>query len=104
MVDRDVEALATIWGDQLVVTPPGGAPADRDTALGLVEKGVLAYQDVSREVDHVIVAGAVMVSLGRESVVEMGTKERQVRRYTHVWLGRDDDWRLISRHASVEKA
>lgn len=100
MVEADVATLRTIWDDRLIITPPGTAPADKDTALHLVAEGVLAYRVVRREIDHVVGLEGVMLTMGRESVSPVAGGGPQIRRYTHVWIDDDGDWRLVARHAS----
>lgn len=95
----DALALASIWSDRLIVTPPGGLQADKTAALQLVKEGLLSYRAVERAPERVADHGDVLVSVGTERV-SPSDGETEVRRYTHVWVLESKSWRLLARHAS----
>lgn len=99
MAGADALALAALWSDRLIVTPPGGPRAEKATALRLVEGGSLSYRAVERAPERIADHGDVLVSMGTEKV-SPSTGETQVRRYTHVWARESKTWRLLARHAS----
>jgi ketosteroid isomerase-like protein len=99
MQDRDHVALAALYSDRLLVTPPAGPVADKATVLRLLETGVLVYDTVERSPEHVLDCGGQLVAIGSEEVTA-GT-QLQVRRYTHVWADEGGTWRLLARHASA---
>jgi ketosteroid isomerase-like protein len=106
MLAGDVEALGRIWDDRFTVTPPPQIPTQREEVLARVADGALAYEEFTREVDHLIEAsGAVVVTLGSEVVVTRATpsraRELAVRRFTHVWRLDESGWRLVVRHAAL---
>jgi ketosteroid isomerase-like protein len=99
MTAGDSARLAEIYDDRLVVTPPGGPPADKATVLRLVSEGMLSYRAVERAVERVAQGDELLVSVGCEHVVTLDGAEAD-RRYTHVWVRSGERWRLLARHAS----
>lgn len=98
---EDLNALDTIWTKDFIVNNPFNEidKADR------IRTGAVSYSSFLREPEVVQVFENTVVSMGKETVVPKGKSpdagKTIHRRYTNVWILRENKWRLVARHASV---
>ena len=83
----------------------GTVVSGRDKTLELMRHGMVSYDSFSVETEIVLVKNpALAVSMGNEVVVSGGNRELKgqivKRRFTHVWIKENGDWKLFARHAN----
>jgi ketosteroid isomerase-like protein len=107
----DADALDEIFADDFIVNNlPLSTVVSRDFVLEWVRGGGFAYRSFVRTPEAVHVIGDTAITMGREVAVSSegnpfaGEGETVTSRYTHVWIRRDDRWRLVARQASIASA
>lgn len=102
---QDAEGLALLLADDLVVHAPHNAVADRASVLGFFRSGLMNYEDVETALDFVGVRGDKVVIMGLEVVRPQAraanTGKTVRRRFTDIWTGAGEDWRLFIRQATI---
>ncbi|MGI8732193.1 MAG: nuclear transport factor 2 family protein [Pyrinomonadaceae bacterium] len=94
-------ALDKLWTKDFRVNNPFNEidKADR------IRTGVVTYSSFVREPEAILVRGETVIVMGRETVVPKGNSpdagKTINRRYTNIWMKREEKWRLVARHASV---
>ena len=100
----DLDRLDQLWDDGFIVSNTFNVIVTKPDVLGLVQAGQIAYRSLDRTTEIVRVVGETAISMGQEVVVPasgaLGDGETITRRYTHVWVQHEDQWRLAARHAS----
>ena len=105
VLNKDTITLKKIWDKDYVVNNPDNKivlatsnPADRP----VMQKARTSF---TREVEKIIINGDIVISMGSETVVPAGdvSKAGQTvkRRYTNIWMRKDNSWKLVARHANV---
>ena len=105
VLEKDSAMLLKLWDADFVVN----APINKVVFSGktTLDRPVLTQARVAftREVEHVIVKGDVVFSMGNETVVpksgENASEQTIKRRYTNIWMKKDGTWKLVARHANV---
>jgi ketosteroid isomerase-like protein len=110
----DVDALNTIYADDIMFTGVTGVICDKEAIMGEARRGaaernaaasqqspaVVAYdKDDIRTVRH----GATAVSSFRFSITIRGDDQEVTRRYrsTNVWMKRGDEWQVVAAHTAA---
>ena len=83
----------------------GTIESGRDKTLDLMRHGMVSYDSFSVETEMVLVKDSELaVSMGSEVVVSGGNRELKgqivKRRFTHVWIKENGEWKLFARHAN----
>ena len=100
-LDEDSALQGKIWADDFFVINPFGEVYTRTEVMGALASGQRPYRSLERETEDVRMLGEVAVSRGMERVVPAGTDDVVHRRFTHVWVWREDRWQLLARHAVI---
>lgn len=101
---HDATTLERLWDKSFVVHNPEGRIVTAGASVR--ERPVLQNMRAAfvREVESIVVNGDVVFSMGSETVTSLSrttkTEEVTKRRYTNVWMRRDDAWKLVERHAN----
>lgn len=102
ILQGDPELQKRIWDEDFVVTNVVGEVFTRTQVMAVFQEGVTPYRSFERETERIRLYGEVAVSQGSERVVPAeapADATPTLRRYTHVWVDRDGEWRLALRHA-----
>src|SRR2546423_5995685 len=83
----------------------GTIVSGRDKTLELMRNGMVSYDSFSVKTELVLVKNSTLaVSMGSEVVVSGGNRplkgQTVKRRFTHVWVKENGEWRLLARHAN----
>jgi hypothetical protein len=83
----------------------GTIVSGRNKTLELMRNGMVSYDSFSVETEMVLVKNPnLAVSMGNEVVVSGGNRELKgqvvKRRFTHVWIKENGEWKLLARHAN----
>lgn len=101
VLKRDTVMLLKLWDKEYVVN----APDNKVNFAGktTLDRPVLNRSRASftREVEHVIIRGDVVFSMGNETVTLTENQKVVKRRYTNIWMKQDGAWKLMARHANI---
>jgi ketosteroid isomerase-like protein len=103
-VTRDVDRLAALFSDELLVNSPINRVHGKRQVLELLQAGTIAHVSLTGEIETIERRGDLVIVMGRESVVDAPEQPELRRRYTNVWRAEGESWRLLVRHANVTPA
>lgn len=102
LTGSDTAALRELFADGMAYTHSNAALDTKDTYLGAIDDGRVAYRSVERSDEVVRTFGDTAVVTGRAVIgAEAGGRAVQtVARYSAVWARRGGDWRFVCWHAT----
>ena len=104
VLHAEVDQLAQIWSENLIVsTPRLGVVGDRARLLGAFEAGAVAYAQYDQDIEMIRIDGDTAVVMGTETAQSSPDSAPIQRRFTHVWIEREGQWKLLARHAHQMK-
>jgi ketosteroid isomerase-like protein len=102
----DTTALMKLLSPEFTINRTTGTiVSGRDKTLALMRHGIVSYDSFSVETEMVLIKNPELaVSMGSEVVVSGGNRELKGqivrRRFTHVWIKENGEWKLFARHAN----
>jgi ketosteroid isomerase-like protein len=103
---QDIDRVAALCADDLVVNTPGNRVARREQVLGFFGAGLMNYEDAEETIECLDGRGDLVVIMGsevvrpRESAAHAGRTVN--RRFTDVWRKDPDGrWRLTIRQGTI---
>lgn len=101
----DAAALDSLMDDDVTVNhPTNKIVKEKKELLDLIQQGVIRYTIFERTPETFLFYKDMVVVMGHEIVVPArGAPNEGItlqRRYTNVWMKRDNQWRLTVRHAN----
>lgn len=101
----DVSALDSLMDDNITVNhPTNRIVKEKKELLDLIQQGVIRYTSFERHPETFLFFKDMVVVMGKETVVPAraapNAGKTMHRRYTNVWMKRQDKWRLTVRHAN----
>jgi hypothetical protein len=101
VLKHDTTALERLWADNFTVNTPYNIIGTRKRG----DRINLFYSRFDRTVEKVIVLNDSLVStMGNEIVVRKAPMtlagQTLTRRFTHLWIRKDQRWQLVVRHAN----
>lgn len=105
VLEKDSATLLKLWDNNYVVNSPENVVVFPGKTT--LDRPVLKQSRTSftREVEHVIVRGDVIFSMGNETVIrksdDNASEQTIKRRYTNTWMKKNGTWKLVARHANV---
>jgi ketosteroid isomerase-like protein len=106
MLRKDIAALERIWAEDFTVNNPRNAISrGRDAVVALIRNGSIDYSSFDREIEAILFHGDIVIVMGGETVTPVGKAplagQKVGRRFTHFWMKRGEEWRLVARHANM---
>ena len=104
MLGADTSTLQTLWADDMVVNSTANMIAGKKLLLELVQNGQLKLRIYERRPVRISVFGDLVVSTGNEISQLMGGAVAGFKLFTsymNVWMKRDGNWQLLSRHVGL---
>ena len=104
MLGADTSTLQTLWADDMVVNSTANMIAGKKLLLELVQNGQLKLRIYERRPVRISVFGDLVVSTGNEISQLMGGTIAGFKLFTsymNVWMKRDGNWQLLSRHVGL---
>jgi len=95
----DIATLQRLLSDEFVVTNPFNRVLTKQQVLEALASGRIGHSAYEREIEILRLHGDTTVVMGREVVVDEGQTKH--RRYTDIWLKREERWQMIARHANT---
>jgi ketosteroid isomerase-like protein len=104
-LNRDAQAMDSLWSDDLVVTNPLNKLVTKAEVLEMVKSGFLVITSYERKIEYLHIYGDMAVVAGSETVVWGGKMpvagRPEVLRFTGIWSKQRGRWREIARHANI---
>src|SRR5262245_19722341 len=103
---NDASAAEAFYADDLVVNNPRYTVTNGKQALmALIKTGNIHYSSFVREIETIKLQGDTAIVMGKETVKPdanaPGAGQTILRRYTNIWMKRNNKWLLIARHANI---
>jgi len=100
----DAEALDSLMDDQVTVNHPTNRIVnEKEELLDLIRQGTIRYTSFERFPEKFLFFDHMVVVMGSENVVPAPGAPNEgkslQRRYTNMWMFKNDQWRLTVRHA-----
>ena len=106
LLHRDSTALRTIWArDFTVNNPRSSITRGSEEVVALIRNGTIDYAAFVRNIETILFHGNTVIVMGSEIIKPVNKApfagETVRRRFTHLWMRRNGQWRLTARHANV---
>ncbi len=103
--EGDASALETLMDDEVTVNhPTNRIVKEKKELLNLINQGVIRYTSFNRVPEKFLFFKDMVVVMGNETVVPAAGAPNAGkilrRRYTNIWMKKNDKWRLTIRHAN----
>ena len=96
-----------IWSPNMVVNTPANVVGTIEGTKAQLRAGNLNYLSFERNIDKITFTDNVAIVMGGEIIKPQGHQlnagKTVSRRFTHVWLYRNNSWSIIARHATIIK-
>lgn len=96
-----------IWSPNMLINSPANVVETVESTKNLFRSGGLAYASFERTIEKISFNDHVAIVMGGEVIKPQGTQPNAgkivTRRFTHVWLYKDNSWSIIGRQASIVK-
>jgi hypothetical protein len=106
LLHRDSTALRKLWAaDFTVNNPRNSITRGSDEVVALIRNGTIDYATFVREIETILFHGSTVIVMGSETITPVNKApfagQTARRRFTHIWMHRNGEWRLTARHANV---
>jgi hypothetical protein len=102
---RDTTALSKIWAPEFLVNNPSNQIFTRKQVANLIATGKIDYSSFDRKIERVSIIDNTAIVMGGEVVKPKGLATNAgktvVRRFTNIWMKRDNVWKLVGRQATI---
>jgi ketosteroid isomerase-like protein len=103
--ESDAIALDRLMDDDVTVNhPTNRIVKEKKELLDLIEKGVIRYTAFERYPETFLFYKDMVIVMGSETVIPAegapNANQKLQRRYTNIWMKRNDEWKLTVRHAN----
>jgi len=96
-----------IWSPNMIVNTPANVVGTVDGTKAHLRSGDLNYRSFDRNIEKITFNDNVAVVMGGEIIKPQGHQvnagKTVTRRFTHVWLNKNNQWSLIARQATIIK-
>ena len=96
-----------IWSPNMVVNTPANVVGTIEGTKAQLRAGNLSYLSFERNIEQITFTDNVAIVMGGEIIKPQGHQlnagKTVSRRFTHVWLYRNNSWSIIARHATIIK-
>ncbi len=101
------ELFDKIWSPGMVINTPNNFVGTADGTKALLRSGNLNYLSFERNIEKITFNDNVAIVMGGEIIKLQGKRPNAgktvSRRFTHVWLFKNNPWSIIARQASIFK-
>ena len=96
-----------IWSPNMIVNTPANVVGTVEGTKAHLRSGDLNYLSFERNIEKITFDDNVAVVMGGEIIKPQGHQlnagKTVTRRFTHVWLHKDNQWTIIARQATIKK-
>ncbi len=104
-LQKDPNAMARLWSDDMVVTNPLNKFVTKKQVLGMMESGFLIITSYDRQIEYLRTYGDMAIVAGSETVVWGGKMPNAGKtehlRFTGIWMKQNGRWQQVARHANI---
>jgi hypothetical protein len=101
----DTATLFRYWAPEFVVNNPANYVSPLPMVKMFLRKGFIDYSDFDLIIEKITIIENIALSMGREVVKPQGKTDDVgkvvTRRYTDVWMKRNNTWQMVGRQATV---
>ena len=108
ILSGDTNTLKLNWAPELLVnTPRNESTGTRDSILLIQKAGMIDYSTYVKVIERIQFQENLVITMGHETLVSKNdtpaARAGQVykRRFTNIWMKKNEKWQLIARHASI---
>jgi len=102
-----VPLFGKIWSLNMVVNTPANVVGTVEGTKAIFRSGGLSYLSFERMIEKITFNDNIAIVMGGEIIKPQGTQPNAGktvhRRFTHVWLFKDNSWSIIARQATIFK-
>jgi hypothetical protein len=96
-----------IWSPNMIVNTPANVVGNVEGTKAHLRSGDLNYLSFERNIEKIAFNDNVAIVMGGETIKPQGHQvnagKTVTRRFTHVWLYKNNSWSLIARQATIIK-
>ena len=96
-----------IWSSNMIVNTPANVVGTVEGTKALLRAGNLSYISFERNIEKIAFNDNVAIVMGGEIIKPQGHQinagKTVSRRFTHVWLYKNNSWSIIARQATIIK-
>jgi hypothetical protein len=96
-----------IWSPTMIINTPANVVGTVQGTKAIFRAGGLSYQEFERTIEKISFNDNVAIVMGGEVIMPRGTQPNAGktvrRRFTHVWLYKNNSWSIIGRQATIFK-
>ena len=96
-----------IWSPNMIVNTPANIVGTVEGTKAHFRSGDLNYLSFERTIEKIVFSENIAITMGGEVIKPQGKQinagKTVSRRYTHVWLFKNNSWSLIARQATIFK-
>lgn len=96
-----------IWSPNMVINTPANVVGTVEEIKARFREGGLAYASFERTIDKITFNDNVAIVMGGEVIESNGSQPNAgkvvTRRFTNVWLYKNNSWNIIGRQATIIK-
>lgn len=96
-----------IWSPNMIVNTPANVVGTVEGTKAHFRSGDLSYLSFERNIEKITFNDCVAIVMGGEVIKPQGHQvnagKTVSRRFTHVWLYKNDQWSLVARQATIIK-
>jgi hypothetical protein len=96
-----------LWSPNMIVNTPANVVGTVEGTKALLRAGGLKYLAFERTIEKISFNDNVAVVMGSEVIKPQGTQPNAgktvTRRYTNVWMFKNNSWSVIARQATITK-
>lgn len=94
-----------IWSPSMVINTPANVVGTVQWTKGIFRAGGLRFKTFERNIEKITFNDNVAIVMGGEVIKPQGTQPNAGktvrRRFTHVWLFKNNSWSIIGRQATI---
>lgn len=94
-----------LWSRDMIINTPANAVGTVEGTKAHLRSGGLAYKSFERNIEMLRIYDHVAVVMGSEVIRPQGKQlnagKTVTRRFTNVWMLKDDKWSIIARQATI---
>lgn len=96
-----------LWSSNMVVNTPANVVGTVEGTKALLRSGGLSYASFERNIEKITFNDNLAIVMGAEIIKPRGTQPNAgktvTRRFTNVWLYKNNSWSVIARQATIIK-